>query len=153
VRSLHDDIQATAERTARPRTGALDADSSGAAVASGASERDPVLVHGDLSARHLYVEREAGPGRRACVALTGIIDWGDVHLGDRAVDLSVAIALFPAVARSRFTDAYGSISAGTWARARFRAIQHASTTTLYAAGRGDHAWLRESQGSLGRVLE
>lgn len=41
----------------------------------------PVIVHGDLYAAHLLF---GGSGK-----VTGVIDWGDVHLGDPAVDLSV----------------------------------------------------------------
>ena len=39
----------------------------------------PVFVHGDLYSRHLLVD-DAG---RPC----GVIDWGDCHVGDPAVDL------------------------------------------------------------------
>src|SRR5262249_54101918 len=40
------------------------------------------IVHGDLYARHLLLEEDG--------SLSGIIDWGDLHEGDPAVDLAVA---------------------------------------------------------------
>ena len=46
-----------------------------------------VLCHGDLYARHLLLDDQA----RLC----GVIDWGDIHLGQPAVDLSVAHAFLP----------------------------------------------------------
>jgi aminoglycoside phosphotransferase (APT) family kinase protein len=75
------------------------------------------LVHGDLYARHLLLDETARP--------TGIIDWGDVHLGDPALDLAIAFLMLPAVAHTTFRDAYGPIDERTWSAARYRAIYHA----------------------------
>ena len=51
-------------------------------------------VHGDLYARHLLLDDH----KKLC----GVIDWGDVHLGDRALDLSIAYSFLPAEARLCF---------------------------------------------------
>jgi Ser/Thr protein kinase RdoA (MazF antagonist) len=40
------------------------------------------IVHGDLYARHVLVDERG--------ALSGVIDWGDIHLGDPAIDLAIA---------------------------------------------------------------
>lgn len=67
-----------------------------------------VWVHGDLHPRNLVVRE----GR-----LSGLIDWGDLHAGDRAVDLSSVWMLLP-------PDRHDVVRAGldvddaTWARAR-----------------------------------
>jgi len=98
------------------------------------------LVHGDLYARHVLVD----DGGRPC----GVIDWGDVHLGDPAVDLALAHGFLPAAARDAFRRAYGEIDAATWALARFRAIHHASITALYARDVGDEPLLHEALRSL-----
>ena len=50
----------------------------------------PCWVHGDLYARHLLLDETRLP--------SGVIDWGDVHLGDPALDLSVAISFLPPAA-------------------------------------------------------
>ena len=38
------------------------------------------VVHGDLYARHVLLDEAARP--------CGIIDWGDIHLGDPAIDIA-----------------------------------------------------------------
>src|SRR6185503_15119791 len=48
----------------------------------------PVPVHGDLYERHVLVGDEN--------RVSGVIDWGDVHAGDPAVDLNLLYRLFPA---------------------------------------------------------
>jgi len=75
-----------------------------------------VVVHGDLYARHLLLD---GSG-----TLSGVIDWGDVHASDPAVDLMVAWSFFRPGARARFLEAYGAVSARTLRLARLRAAGH-----------------------------
>jgi aminoglycoside phosphotransferase (APT) family kinase protein len=96
----------------------------------------PVLVHGDLYARHLIADDEC--------CLAGVIDWGDVHLGDRAVDLALAHTFLPPGARAAFRRAYGDIPPATWARAGARAVQHAALLARYARHAGDEDLLREA---------
>lgn len=84
----------------------------------------PALVHGDLYARHVLVD-DAG-------AATGVIDWGDCHVGDVAVDLSLAHHMLPPSAHDAFRRAYGSIDEPTWRLARFRAVVHATACLKYA---------------------
>jgi aminoglycoside phosphotransferase (APT) family kinase protein len=75
-------------------------------------DRAPCWVHGDLYARHLVI-RDA--------SIAGVIDWGDVHVGDRALDLSVAFSFDDP---ARFFDAYGPIDDAMLDRARFRALTY-----------------------------
>jgi aminoglycoside phosphotransferase (APT) family kinase protein len=96
----------------------------------------PVLVQGDLYARHLLVDDGA--------RLAGVIDWGDVHIGERAVDLSVAHGFLPPRARAAFRQAYGPIDAPTWARAAARAVQHAALLACFALHVGDADLRREA---------
>ncbi len=102
-----------------------------------------VPVHGDLYAAHLLV---AG-GR-----LSGVIDWGDVHRGDPAVDLAVLWTFLPASARDVFLRAYGAAGEETLALARARATFHSLSTAHYAADTGDALLLAASLAALGRVL-
>lgn len=76
------------------------------------------IVHGDLYARHVLVDAKH--------AVCGIIDWGDVHLGDPALDLMVAHCMLPASAHAAFIDAYGGVDAQTWILAKYRATYHAA---------------------------
>lgn len=87
------------------------------------------VVHGDLYARHLLLDED----NRLC----GIIDWGDLHRGPAAVDLSVVHMMIPPHHRDAFFDAYGAVDAKTWRFARYRARHHADFVLRYAASIGD----------------
>lgn len=108
------------------------------------SARADTLVHGDLYARHILVD-DAG-------SLAGVIDWGDIHIGDRAVDLSLAWAILPPAAHGAFCRAYGDIDAVTWAMARFRALWSSTAIVIYAMDIGDHDLAREGRVALDNVL-
>jgi aminoglycoside phosphotransferase (APT) family kinase protein len=94
------------------------------------------LVHGDLYLRHLLVDDHD--------QLSGIIDWGDVHCGDRALDLSIAFTFLPPDARFSFREAYGPIDDATWRLARFRALQYGTYLVPYAHAQNDASLLREA---------
>jgi len=98
------------------------------------------LVHGDFYVRHLLVD-----DRRH---LSGVIDWGDVHVGDPAIDLAIAHSFLPISAHARFKQSYGEISEETWALAKLRAIYVSSYLVLFAHHSGDSALLREGVRSL-----
>lgn len=103
-----------------------------------------VLVHGDLYARHLLVD-ETG-------ALCGVIDWGDIHAGQAAVDLSIAHSFLPPTAHTAFRKAYGPIAETEWRMARFRAVYHSATVATYAHDTGDEALLGESITALRYII-
>ena len=81
-----------------------------------------MLLHGDLYARHLLVD--------ASHDLCGVIDWGDVCIGDPSIDLGIAWSFFPAEGRRRFFAIYGEVDAATAERARFNAVNHAIAAAL-----------------------
>jgi len=105
----------------------------------------PVPVHGDLYERHILVDE----ANRVC----GVIDWGDVHLGDPALDLSLAYRFFPADERDDFLRVYGTIDERTARMARLRAAFHASTLTFFAHSTDDAPLLRASLTGMRNVLE
>lgn len=105
------------------------------------AERPVQLVHGDLYVRHLVVDKQH--------RLTGVIDWGDAHLGDRATDLSIVYSFLPPAARPAFWQAYGEVDAMTRLLARFRALFHSLALLLYGHDTADQDLLRESSLSLG----
>jgi aminoglycoside phosphotransferase (APT) family kinase protein len=113
------------------------------AMPAGLPAGGPVLVHGDLYARHILVDDQSTP--------CGIIDWGDVHLGEPALDLSIAYGFLPPAARGAFRDAYGPIDEQTWCKARFRALFHAVLLLLYGADIGDADLVREARAALRNV--
>ena len=101
---------------------------------------DATPVHGDFYGRHLLVDAR----RQPC----GVIDWGDVHLGDPAVDLSIAHGFLPPAARAAFRAAYGPIDEPTWRMARFRALHSAVVISVYGHAVADEALAREGRAAL-----
>ncbi|MDE2481197.1 MAG: phosphotransferase [bacterium] len=89
------------------------------------------VVHGDLYARHLLVDED----ERLC----GVIDWGDLHYGSVAVDLSALFMLAPSALHDRFFATYGPVRPRVLHFARARARRHASHTLEYARSIGDAA--------------
>jgi aminoglycoside phosphotransferase (APT) family kinase protein len=93
------------------------------------------LVHGDFYVRHILI----GDGGRPC----GIIDWGDIHLGDVALDLSVVHTFLPPSSHDTFRHAYGPVEETTWRLARFRALQYGIHLSDYGHATGDRDIERE----------
>jgi len=67
----------------------------------------------------------------------GVIDWGDIHLGDPAPDIAIAHMLLPANAHAAFRDAYGPIDERTWRAAHYRALYHAILEIEYGIREND----------------
>jgi aminoglycoside phosphotransferase (APT) family kinase protein len=91
------------------------------------------VVHGDLYGRHLVLD--------AALRLAGVIDWGDLHFGDPALDLAVAHLVLPPAAHAAFRAAYGAIDERAWNAARYRALYHALLELDYGV-RADDAGMR-----------
>jgi len=107
--------------------------------------RPRAVVHGDLYSRALLVDLLDG------AQIAGVIDWGDIHLGDPAVDLAIAHSFLPATARAAFREAYGPIDEETWLLARLRAIFHTTAVLAYALDLCDADLEREARHALSRM--
>jgi aminoglycoside phosphotransferase (APT) family kinase protein len=98
-------------------------------------------VHGDLHPRNLVVR-----DRR----LVGLIDWGDVHGGDPAVDLASVWMLLPValhdVVRERL-----AVDDDTWQRARGWALVLGVMLLRVAAADGDDAFAAVGERTLERA--
>jgi aminoglycoside phosphotransferase (APT) family kinase protein len=73
-----------------------------------------VITHGDLHIRNLIVNGHN--------ELTGIIDWGDTHIGHPAIDLSIIYSIVPAKRREEFFSIYGEVDQTTLTLAKFKAV-------------------------------
>jgi aminoglycoside phosphotransferase (APT) family kinase protein len=93
-------------------------------------ERPPatVLCHGDLHLRHLLVRDGGG--------LAGVIDWGDVCLGDPSIDLILIWALLGPDGCADFFRAYGRVSEEQVLRSQVLALNLCAVLALYAAEEG-----------------
>ncbi len=104
-----------------------------------------VLCHGDLYARHLLVNGQH--------ELCGVIDWGDVHMGDPAVDLSIVYGFLPPEARANFWAVYGTIDFSTVRLAELRALFSLTTLLVYGHDIGDADLVWEARQSLAWFLK
>jgi aminoglycoside phosphotransferase (APT) family kinase protein len=102
---------------------------------AGTEDRDgrPRWVHGDLYARHLLLDERK--------LLSGVIDWGDVHAGEEADDLSIAYSFLPESARSAFFAAYGEVDPATRDRARLYALHCGAVLAAYGLEIGDRTMI------------
>lgn len=98
------------------------------------------IVHGDFYVRHLLLDEKHH--------LTGVIDWGDVHLGDPAIDLAIAHSFLPQEAHACFLKHYGDVSDETWCLARLRALYSSTILALFGHHSGDPSLAREGLRSL-----
>jgi len=88
------------------------------------------VVHGDLYPRHVL----ADDARR----VTGVIDWGDVHIGHPGVDLSLGFTFFSGSSRAAFWAAYGGgPDPSTLSLAQARACNYALALCAYGLDVGD----------------
>lgn len=104
------------------------------------SPKTTTIVHGDFYVRHLLIDKKR--------KITGVIDWGNLHIGDPAVDIAIAHSFLPPQAHELFKAAYGLIDEETWSLARLRALHHSCHLVLFAHDTDDSALLREGLQSL-----
>ena len=108
-----------------------------------ALEDPPRLVHGDLYSRHLLAHHGQ---------LTGVIDWGDLHVGQPALDLSIAFSFVPPGLRRLFWREYGEVSPAERSMARFRAAYHTLTLLDSALDRGDQDLVASALASIRNLV-
>lgn len=97
------------------------------------------LVHGDFQARHLLMED---------AKISGIIDWGDVQIGNPSTDLAVAHLFFPPASLPRFKQVYGLMDERVWQAAKLHAACDTAVLLPYAIQIGDEDLLSEVQKGL-----
>jgi len=107
-----------------------------------ALSHDPCLVHGDLDCRHLIFS-----GKN----LTGVIDWGDTDIANRAVDLGVIWSFYPSDCHSKFFEIYGEVKPEAWKYARFLGLYSAFSLMLYGVDLNDAMLVTEATNSIMRI--
>lgn len=121
------------------------------------AEEPRVPVHADLHARNLLVMPRWGAGAAQAAGgecrLSGVLDWVDLHLGHRAVDLATAFEVLPPRARGVFFGTYGAVDEATVRRARWRAVDHATRTLAGSIDRRDELFVRWTQRALVEMAE
>ena len=81
------------------------------------------ILHGDLYCRHIIVDERLLP--------TGLIDFGDIFIGDPGIDLSI-FSIFSEKLFEVFLDAYGDVDHGRLELLLFHSFAHAMSFLSYA---------------------
>jgi aminoglycoside phosphotransferase (APT) family kinase protein len=102
----------------------------------------PVWHHGDLDVRNWLVR----DGR-----ISGVIDWGEMGVGDPACDVMVAWKLHSPQARDAFREALPTDDA-TWERARGWVLSQAMATLAYYTPENNPTLFHEAESWLDLVL-
>jgi aminoglycoside phosphotransferase (APT) family kinase protein len=111
-------------------------DQASRAPAGGGETSSLVVTHGDLHIRHVLVDPSG--------AVTGVIDWGDLCLGDPAIDLSIAYFGFAGPERAGLLAAYDRpVGPARKLAARTLAISLAASLAEYAADQNRQVLLAE----------
>jgi aminoglycoside phosphotransferase (APT) family kinase protein len=84
--------------------------------------------------------------------ISGVIDWGDSHIGHPAVDLSIVYSFFPVEGRRQFFNIYGSVDFETQELARFKAVYTSLLLLLYGADLNDTELVKGAQEALNLAL-
>jgi len=92
------------------------------------AENKKTYVHGDLYHRHVLVDSDI-------LLPTGIIDWGDIHIGEPGIDLAVGM-IFMRTAFEEFLKAYGTLDHNTMMILQLHAFAHAMSFLPYAYEQG-----------------
>jgi aminoglycoside phosphotransferase (APT) family kinase protein len=103
------------------------------------------FVHGDLYARHILIKDRKN--------ISGIIDWGDTHIGNAAVDIALIHSFLPQESHNEFRSIYGVIDDTTWNLAKFRALYSSATITVYGHDIQDQELLAEGLQGLSFINE
>ena len=105
------------------------------ALVAPAWDGPPVWHHSDLDARNWLTR-----GERIC----GVIDWGDMGVGDPACDVMVAWKLHSSAARDAFREALPTNEA-TWERARGWVVSQAIAALAYYTTENSPTLYREAE--------
>ncbi|MGG0718493.1 phosphotransferase [Robertmurraya massiliosenegalensis] len=109
------------------------------------SDMTKTLVHGDLHIRNMLVNDRG--------EISAILDWGDVHIGSPAIDLSIVYSFLPLEGRELFFQLYGNVSEEIKKLARFKAIYTYVLLLLYAHDQEDMELVDDCLCSLNLALE
>jgi aminoglycoside phosphotransferase (APT) family kinase protein len=109
------------------------------------TEKTKVYLHGDLYCRHILVDPIS-------FLPCGLIDWGDVHVGDPGIDLAAGM-IFNESAFNVFKDHYGNIDSERFALMLFHSFCHSMSFLPYAYEQNKKALKKWAAMVLERTIE
>lgn len=105
---------------------------------------DPCVVHGDLNFKNVLLDAKG--------LISGIIDWGDCHVGLPAIDFMFPIGFLPLHGQQIFREVYGPIDPNTWRLARFLAVYVNLIILVSAHGLGHTDDVTEARWELANIF-
>lgn len=102
------------------------------------------FLHGDLHFKNMLVDEKG--------EISGIIDWGDIHIGHPACDLNIVYSFLPSDARSKFFEVYGEVDEETQVLARLMAIYIPILIMMQAINFNDMRVIDEAKANIKRAL-
>ena len=105
---------------------------------------EKILVHGDMHIKNLLYSIDG--------VVSSVIDFGDIHIGHRANDISIIYSIIPTQLRRMFFEKYGEVSQKTLDFARFRAIFTNTFLFLHAYDSGNITLVKKILISLENAL-
>ncbi|TGB04871.1 phosphotransferase [Halobacillus salinus] len=97
-------------------------------ITTSSNPKGTTFVHGDFHPKNVVVKNGF---------ISGIIDWGDAHIGHPAIDLAFIFMAIPGENREDFFNEYGAIDKQTEEMARFRALFTSVMLLQYATDMDD----------------
>jgi aminoglycoside phosphotransferase (APT) family kinase protein len=125
-----------------PRRGPI-TDAWEAALAVEPWSRPPVWIHGDLDTRNMLARDGA---------ITGVVDWGGLGVGDPACDVMVAWKMLPVEAHEGFRSRL-HVDDATWVRARGWVVSQAVIALAYYTEKSNPTLVAEARRWLGRATD
>jgi aminoglycoside phosphotransferase (APT) family kinase protein len=86
------------------------------------SPYSPTICHGDFKSAHILFHKKK---------VSGIIDWGDTHIGHPSTDLAIIYSFIHPSKREEFKKVYESTDETIWKLAQFRAFWHSLAILEY----------------------
>jgi aminoglycoside phosphotransferase (APT) family kinase protein len=105
---------------------------------------EKTLVHGDMHIKNLLYNSNG--------VVSSVIDFGDMHIGHRAIDISIIYSIIPTSLRKRFFEKYGEVSQEALEFARFKAIFSNTFLFLNAYNLGNTILVKKIITSLDNAL-
>ena len=140
--------QAVEDVAVAVRLGAIDPDEAASLTrylgAPAAARYVPSLVHGDLAAEHVLLDADG--------TVSGVIDWSDAMIGDRALDLAGLLHWGGEAMLSEALETYGACDVETLARARWFAACRAVADIVFGLAEHRTEYVSTGQRALRHLI-
>jgi aminoglycoside phosphotransferase (APT) family kinase protein len=103
----------------------------------------PTICHGDFKSAHILFYKQK---------ISGVIDWGDTHVGHPSTDLAIAYSFIHPSEREKFMETYGVTDEAIWKLAKFRAFWHSLAILEYTFSKKIEVRFKNTMKSLENIF-